>query len=103
MDKTILSERGNDVDANGRDTRTKIGGALAMAGGALMVYSGYASRGFLISALKFAEQDVTSMVGGAAGLTLEVAIGVLALLVALGGFTIFAGGVAVLKRALHDR
>jgi hypothetical protein len=72
------------------------GGILAIVGGVLMVYSGYASRGFLLSALQFAGQNVGSYLAGIEGLTVELAITILATLVALGGLTVVAGGIIIL-------
>ncbi len=73
-------------------------GLLALAGGALMILSGYASRGFLVMALGIAETEIPQYIGGIAGLTAELAVSIIVFLIALGGITVIFGGIALLAR-----
>ena len=75
-----------------------LAGSLALAGGALMVASGYSSRGFLYMALGYAEPRISEVLSGtyasAAGLAIVLVEGV----IALGGLTVMAAGLAVVLR-----
>ena len=71
-------------------------GGLAVAGGLLMVASGYASRGFLYKALGFAQPRIPDFLTGAAASAAALAIASLEVIIALGGVTVAIGGVAIL-------
>jgi hypothetical protein len=75
-------------------TRLAIGGLLAMVGGVLMVYSGYVSHGLLYQAFG---QLVLPYLGGWEASTASLVISVLELLNALGGITVFVGGLVLLS------
>lgn len=75
-----------------------VAGALAVAGGLIMVASGFVTHSFLLAALDAIGQLVPDFIGGIPGFTIAVAIGFLALLIALGGITVVAGGVVLLAR-----
>ena len=74
--------------------RLVVGGILAMVGGALMVYSGYASHSILYQAIG---QEVPVYLSGWELSTASLAISVLELLNALGGITVFVGGLVLLS------
>jgi hypothetical protein len=74
------------------------GGTLAVAGGLLMLISGYNSRGFLYMALGYSAQEIPGILSGMAADVVTFAVTVLELLVALGGLTVLAGGLIVLAR-----
>lgn len=68
------------------------GGALAIAGGLLMVGSGYMPRGFLYAALGYAAPHVSDFLSGVAANAATLAITALELIIALGGVTVVVGG-----------
>jgi hypothetical protein len=76
--------------------RRYLAGALAVAGGILMFFSGYASRGFLYLALGYAEPRVSDFLSGAAANVAVLAITLLELVIALGGLAVVAGGVMII-------
>jgi len=78
--------------------RRYLAGALAVVGGSLMVLSGYSSRGFLYTALGYAEPHVSDLLTGMAANAAVLAITVLELVIALGGVTVLAGGLVILAR-----
>ncbi len=82
----------------GRGIRVWASGMLAIAGGVLMVASGYASRGLLLTALGFVESDLGRYLGGIEGLTVGIAIDIVVFLIALGGVTVVFGGLTLLLR-----
>lgn len=73
-----------------------VAGALAIVGGVLMLVSGYTSRGFLYTALGYAEPHVFDVLNGFAADAAVTAITILELLIALGGLTVLAGGLVIL-------
>jgi hypothetical protein len=75
-----------------------IAGILAVLGGLLMLGSGYASRGFLYTALGYAVPQVTDVFSGAVANAVVAAITALELVIALGGITVVAGGLVLLTR-----
>ena len=78
--------------------RRYLAGGLAVAGGFLMLLSGYTSRGFLYTALGYAEPRISDFLSGAASSVAVFAITVLELIVALGGVAVTLGGVTILVR-----
>ena len=76
--------------------RAYAAGALAVVGGLLMLASGYTSRGFLYTALGFAEPRFSDFLSGAALDAAVVGVTVLELVIALGGLTVIAGGLMVI-------
>ncbi|MDE1857846.1 MAG: hypothetical protein KGI26_02095 [Thaumarchaeota archaeon] len=76
--------------------RAYAAGALAVVGGLLMLASGYTSRGFLYTALGFAEPRFSDFLSGAALGAAVVGVTVLELVIALGGLTVLAGGLMVI-------
>ncbi len=77
-------------------SRLYAAGVLAIVGGALMLASGYTSRGFLYTALGYAEPRLSDFMGGAELSAAIMAITALELIIALGGLTVLAGGLVVL-------
>jgi hypothetical protein len=71
-------------------------GSLAIAGGLLVLASGFEAHGLLLTALGLAKGYIPRYIAGIAGLTAVVAVDIVALLISLGGFTIIVGGVLVL-------
>ncbi len=71
-------------------------GVLAAVGGALMLASGYTSRGFLYTALGYAEPRLSDFLGGAELSAAIIAVTALELIIALGGLTVLIGGLVVL-------
>ncbi len=82
----------------GRSILAWSSGLLAIVGGVLMVFSGYATKGFLLTALNIAENEANQLVSGIAGLTVSLAIEIVTFLIALGGVTVVLGGLALLAR-----
>ncbi len=73
-------------------------GGVAVVGGFLMVASGYSSRGFLYTALGYAQPRLSGFLSGAAYGVAVIAITVLEAVIALGGLTVLAGGLVILGR-----
>ena len=73
-------------------------GLLAIAGGALMFESGYASRGFLYMSLGYTEPRIIDFLNGIVADAAVVAIATLELIIALGGVTVAVGGIIILAR-----
>ena len=71
-------------------------GALAVAGGFLMLASGYTSRGFLYTALNLAEPRITDFLNGMAANVAVFAVTILELVIALGGIAVMVGGLIIL-------
>jgi len=71
-------------------------GALAVAGGFLMLASGYTSRGFLYTALNLAEPHITDFLNGMAANVAVFAVTILELVIALGGIAVMVGGLIIL-------
>jgi hypothetical protein len=71
-------------------------GALAVVGGVLMLASGYTSRGLLYTALNLAEPHISDFLTGMAANVAVLAVTVLELVIALGGFAVMVGGLVVL-------
>ena len=63
-----------------------------------MLESGYSSRGFLYTALGYAEPHISDFLSGGAANAAILAITLLELVVALGGLTVAAGGLLILAR-----
>ena len=80
------------------DLRASLGGALAVFGGALMMLSGYVSRGFLFTALGYAVPEIPRLLSGMAASAAILAITLLELVVGLGGLTVLVGGLIILSR-----
>jgi len=74
------------------------GGSLAIVGGLLMLGSGYSSRGFLYTALGYAEPHVSQFLQGIAASAAILAITLVEFAIALGGITVVAGGLVILVR-----
>ena len=68
---------------------------LAMAGGVLMLASGYTSRGILFQAFGISEHYVLD-IGGVAANLLAFGITIIEFVVALGGFTVIVGGIVIM-------
>ncbi|MDG6901697.1 MAG: hypothetical protein JRM80_07015 [Nitrososphaerota archaeon] len=75
-----------------------LAGSLAVTGGALMLASGYSSRGFLYTALGYAEPRFSDFLSGVELGVAVVAVSVLELVIALGGLTVLIGGFMVILR-----
>ncbi len=60
-----------------------------------MLVSGYTSRGFLYTALGYAESRVSLFLSGAAANAALIAITVLEVLIALGGTSVLIGGLVI--------
>jgi hypothetical protein len=71
-------------------------GLLAILGGLLMVASGYTSRGFLFTALGYAEPQVSNYLTGITANATLLAIAIVELLIALGGIAVALGGLIIL-------
>jgi hypothetical protein len=69
---------------------------MAILGGLLMMASGYVSRGLLFTALGVAQDKVPDYLTGYAAGASSLAITALELVIALGGFAVLLGGVAIL-------
>lgn len=76
--------------------RAHAAGGLAVVGGFLMLASGYTSRGFLYTALGFAEPRFSDFLSGAALGAAVIAVTILEVIIALGGLTVLAGGIIIL-------
>jgi len=63
-----------------------------------MLGSGYASRGFLYTALGYAEPRISYFLNGFAAGTIVLVITMLELIIALGGLTVAVGGIIILAR-----
>jgi hypothetical protein len=74
--------------------RLVVGGLLAMVGGLLMVYSGYVSHSILYQAFK--QYGLPYLEGWEAN-TATLVISILELLNALGGITVFVGGLVLVS------
>ena len=72
-----------------------LAGALAALGGLLMVLSGYTSRGFLYTALGYAQPEISSLLSGMAENAAVLAITAVELVIAFGGMSVMVGGLAV--------
>ena len=62
-----------------------------------MLYSGYATQSFLMTALDFAQGELAAFVGGIAGVTFSLLIDAILILIGLGGVTVIFGGLALLR------
>lgn len=71
-------------------------GALSVVGGLLMVVSGYSSRGFLYTALGYAEPHISDFLSGAVANIAVLAVTVLESIIALGGVVVAIGGLVIL-------
>ena len=71
-------------------------GGLSILGGLLMVASGYTSRGFLYTALGYAEPHVSDFLSGAMANAVIISITLVEFVVALGGLTVVIGGLVIL-------
>ena len=71
-------------------------GALAVVGGILMVESGYASRGFLYTALNLAEPQISDFLSGMAASVAVLAVTIVDFIIALGGIAVIIGGLILL-------
>lgn len=78
--------------------KTYAAGALAAAGGLLMLASGYASRGFLFSALGYAAPRLSDYLSGDFASLALLAITLVELVIGLGGLTVLAGGILILAK-----
>lgn len=76
--------------------RGYVAGIVAVVGGVLMLASGYASRGFLYTALGYAEPHISDFLSGLAASAAILAITTLELLIALGGLTVLVGGLTII-------
>jgi hypothetical protein len=64
----------------------------------MMLVSGYTSRGFLYTALGYAEPHISEFLSGAAASAAVLAITIWELIIALGGLTVLIGGLIILAR-----
>ncbi len=71
-------------------------GALAAVGGLLMVLSGYSSRGFLYTALGYAQPEIATFLTGMVENAAVLAITMVELIIALGGLSVLIGGLIIL-------
>ncbi|MDG7010218.1 MAG: hypothetical protein JRM71_05425 [Nitrososphaerota archaeon] len=78
------------------DSRRLAAGGLAILGGVLMLGSGYVSRGFLYTALGYAEPHISAFLSGEYAGAAVLAITIVQAVIALGGATVAAGGLAVI-------
>ena len=78
--------------------RGALAGGLALVGGVLMLASGYSSRGFLYTALGYAEPRVSDLLSGAYASAAALAITLVEGVIALGGLTVMIGGLAIILR-----
>lgn len=76
--------------------RSRAAGAIAIVGGALMVGSGYTSRGLLYTALGYAAPRIQDILNGAAASIAVLAVTALEFIIALGGVTVAIGGLTVI-------
>lgn len=76
--------------------RFRIAGILALAGGFLIVASGFAVHGFLLFVLNFLNGKIPYYLPGFTGEFASFTIQVLTITIALGGITVILGGIAVL-------
>lgn len=79
-------------------TRLYLSGVLGIVGGLLMFGSGFVSRGFLYTALGFAEPHLVSILNGVESSVAVIAITIVETVIALGGLTVALGGVLILVR-----
>jgi hypothetical protein len=77
--------------------RAYLAGLLAVIGGALMLLSGYVSRGFLYTALGYAVPEIPKLLSGMAANLAILAITLLEFVIALGGLTVLVGGLVILS------
>lgn len=73
---------------------------IAVAGGFLIVASGFAAHGFLLFVLKILNGEVVRYLPGLTGEFASLTIQVLTALIALGGITVILGGIAIILRHL---
>jgi hypothetical protein len=78
-------------------TKGYFAGLVIVAGGILMLGSGYASRGFLYTALGYAEPRISDFLNGMAANAAVLAITLLELVIALGGLTVLIGGLVIIS------
>ncbi len=71
-------------------------GALAVAGGLLMLGSGYVSHSILYLALGYAQSQIPNFLAGTSETLTSLAVAVLEFMVTFGGATVAAGGLALL-------
>ena len=76
-------------------SKVYVAGLFAIVGGLLMLGSGYTSRGFLYTALGYAEPHISDFLNGMAASSVVVAITLLELITALGGLTVLVGGLVI--------
>jgi hypothetical protein len=79
-------------------TKLYAAGTLAVAGGVLMLASGYTSRGLLYTALGYAVPQISNHFSGAFANAAVLTITILEIVIALGGLTILLGGLIILAR-----
>ena len=73
---------------------------LAIVGGILVVFSGFETQGAASSCPQVRRAQDLSDAGGIPGLTVELAVGFVAFLIALGGSTVIIRGLSVIFRRL---
>ncbi|MDG6987133.1 MAG: hypothetical protein JRN71_05135 [Nitrososphaerota archaeon] len=78
--------------------RRVLAGGLALVGGALMLASGYSSRGFLYTALGYAEPRISDLLVGVYASAAVLSITLVEGVIALGGLTVMIGGLAIVLR-----
>ena len=77
-------------------TRRYLAGALSAFGGGLMLASGYSSRGFLYTALGYAEPSISRILSGSAASAATLAIAAVEAVIALGGLSVLLGGLFII-------
>ncbi len=88
-----------------RKASLRLAGSLAIIGGALMVASGFAVHGFLLSTLTLVSGHVSEFLPSEVSPLIVIILEILTGLIALGGITVILGGLALLvyARALLGR
>ena len=76
-------------------SKVYVAGLFAIVGGLLMLGSGYTSRGFLYTALGYAEPHISDFLNGTAASAVVIAITLLELIISLGGLTVLVGGLVI--------
>ena len=94
-----MSRTASSVPAHpGRGFRLWAAALLAILGGLVVLYGGFEANGVLPSLLSYAQGNVPPYLGAPEGTAIRVALELLSILVALGGFTILLGGLLLLAR-----
>ena len=82
----------------GRGFRIWTAGLLSIAGGLLIIASGFSGHGFVLMVLGYVQSALPSLIGGISAEVASAVILFFALLIALGGVTVVLGGISILER-----